>query len=363
MLTRRAILGFLLLAAAPARLAAQARPGLPAEVVQQIEQAVTAEMSKWRVPAVSVAVATGGELRYSRGFGMSDLENFVPAKAATVYRLGSISKPITAVAAMQLVERGKLDLDAPVQKYVPSFPAKPWPLTSRHLLGHLGGIRHYRGDQEFGSTKTYPNLLETLKIFQDDPLLSEPGTKYSYTTYGFSLLGAVVESASGMRFVDYLKENIFKPAGMSTMGPDEVSRITPNRARGYHRTTAGEIENCGLADTSNKIPGGGLSSSVEDLVKFAIAVQRGVLLRKETVERMFTRQKTRDGQLVNYGLGWFVREQEGRKTVTHGGSQQGTATNLYLSPADGPLVAVMTNLDGWSGPAALTEQIAKVVLR
>ncbi len=352
--------GFVCVGLAP--LPAQRPPALPAATVGEIEKAVTSHMSRYNIPGLSVAVGTGNQLRWSNGFGMADLENFVPAKASTVYRLGSISKPITAVAVMQLAERGKLDLDATVQKYVPSFPQKQWPITVRQVLAHMSGIRHYKDDAEVGSTRHYTDMLEPLKIFQDDPLLFEPGARYSYTTYGFNLLGAVVEGVADKKFVDYIRENIFQPAGMDTIGQDHHYRIIPNRARGYRKGPGGEIQNCDLADTSNKIPGGGMSSTAADLAKLAIAVNTGVLLKKETVEQMWTRQKTRSGQMVDYGLGWGVLEGGGRKTVGHGGSQQGVNTFMLLSPAEGVVAAVMCNLEG-ARPNLLAEEILKILLK
>ncbi|MGH9672891.1 MAG: serine hydrolase domain-containing protein, partial [Bryobacteraceae bacterium] len=298
------------------------------------------------IPMITAAVATGGELRWANGYGLSDVENNVPAKAATVHRLGSISKPITAVAALQLYESGRLDLDAPVQKYVPGFPLKPWPITSRQLLGHLGGIRHYNGEDEVNSTRHYRNLIDPLAIFQRDALVAEPGTRYNYTTYGYVLLGAVVEAASGARFMDYLRERVFLPAAMDRIRDDHPFALIPNRARGYRRYATGQLENCALADTSNKIPGGGLCSTTEDLVKFALAVRRGTLLKPETVEMMFTRQKLRDGTETPYGLGWNVPAVEGgRRIVMHGGGQQGTSTVLAMLPREGAAVALMCNLE------------------
>ncbi|MBI1788385.1 MAG: beta-lactamase family protein, partial [Acidobacteria bacterium] len=160
---------------------------LPAEKTRQIQQAVATEMAKHSIPGVSVAMASSSGLAWTAGFGMADLENFVPVTPSTVIRLGSISKPITAVAVMQLVEQGRIELDAPIQRYVPSFPEKPWPVTVRQLLGHLGGVRHYSGLPEVDSTRHYTELAAAFHVFRDDPLLAEPGTKYSYTTYGFNL--------------------------------------------------------------------------------------------------------------------------------------------------------------------------------
>jgi CubicO group peptidase (beta-lactamase class C family) len=335
----------LLLLLAAGQAAAQERSGLPPAVLEKIERLITEEMARQRIPGLSVAVATDFEVRWSNGYGFSDLENFVPAKASTVYRLASISKPITAVAALQLAEKGRLDLDAPIRKYVPGFPEKKWPVTARLLLGHLGGVRHYKGD-EIASTRRYESLTDALAIFQADPLLHEPGTKYVYTTYGFNLLGAAVEGASGMRFMDYLRERIFQPAGMEHIRDDDAYTLIPNRAQGYRKTAAGELQNSILADVSNKIPGGGLCSTAEDLARFAVAVQKGTLLARESAELMFTRQKTRDGRRTSYGLGWGVSERDGRREIAHGGGQPRVATYLYMLPDERCAVALMCNLEG-----------------
>jgi CubicO group peptidase (beta-lactamase class C family) len=336
--------------------------GLAADKVRDIEKAVSEEMGKQQAPGLSVAVAQDLRLAWSGGFGMADLENSVPARSSTVYRLGSISKPITAVAVMQLAERDRLDLDAPIQKYVPSFPEKPWPITARLLLAHLSGIRHYRDPAEITSTQHYIDLLEPLKIFAADPLLFEPGTKYLYSTYGYVLLGAAVEGASGMKFLDYLRQNIFVPAGMERIRDDSVHDIIPQRARGYRKMPWGEIQNCALVDTSNKIPGGGLVSTAEDLVKFAITLNKGALLKRASVEQMFTLQNTKDGKPAPYGLGWRIQELAGKKWVGHEGSQPGTSTFLLMLPADGFVVAILANLEGLNlGPLAL--RVAQAVLR
>jgi serine beta-lactamase-like protein LACTB len=313
---------------------------------EEIHRAVRRAMERARIPGLTVALATESGRIWSHGYGLADVENAVPATPQTVYRLGSISKPITAVAALQLAERGRLDLDAPVQTYVPEFPQKPWPITSRQLLGHLGGIRHYKNLEEINSTRHYEDLLAPLAIFQDDPLVAEPGTKFSYTTYGYVLLGAVVEKASGRRFLDYLRENIFQPAGMERIQADSVHAIIPHRARGYRISKEGRLENCDLADTSNKIPGGGLSSTASDLVRFALAVRDGKLLQPATVEVMFTRQRLKDGGRTNYGLGWNLLEVKGVEHVLHGGGQQGVATMLLMERRRPLVVAVMSNLEG-----------------
>jgi serine beta-lactamase-like protein LACTB len=347
---------------------AQPAGGLSAEAVEAIERAITAEMAQKTIPGISVAVVRDHRLVWSNGYGYSDLENHVPAKASTVYRLGSISKPITAVAALQLVEQGKLDLDAPVQEYVPTFPRKPWPVTPRHLLTHTGGIRHYRGD-EISITKQYNTLTEGLAIFADDSLLYQPGTRYSYSTYGYNLLGVAVEGASGMTFLEYLRTHIFRPAGMDRIRDDHVFDLIPNRAYGYWKNDRGELKNSGLANTSYKIPGGGLCSTVDDLAKFVVALHTHRLLEPETTQQMFSAQSlnkdariqtSRSDPMLSYGFGWAVNERNGMNEVYHSGGQQRVNTMLYMLPERKVAVAILSNLEG-AGLLNLARTIADIV--
>lgn len=174
---------------------------LSREKILAIEKLISSKMSKESIPGLSMAIAKDGKIIWSNGYGTADLENFVPAKATTAYRSASVGKPITAIAVMQLAEKQKLDLDAPVWKYCTAFPPKKWILTSRHLLAHTGGIRHYGGtnaEAELYSTKHYSSVVESLSVFKNDPLEFEPGTDYLYSSYGYNTLGCVIEGASGM---------------------------------------------------------------------------------------------------------------------------------------------------------------------
>lgn len=356
----------LLLFAAARAQAQQAAPqqaaALPAEKVKEIEALVGAEMAKQKIPGLTVAVVSDRRVRWSSGFGVQDIENNVAAKPATVYRLGSISKPITAVAVMQLFERGRLDLDAPVQKYCPAFPVKQWPVTTRQVLGHLAGIRHYKSDEEFNSTRFYASINEGLSMFKDDPLLFEPGTKYNYTTHGYSVLGCVVEGASGQSFADFVVENVFKPAAMEHIRVDSVADIIPNRAQGYRITDKGVLTNSPLADNSYKVPGGGFVSTAEDLARFAVALQTFKLLKRETLELMYAPQKLKDGKETAYGLGWGVGSRNGQRTVGHSGGQQRISTFLHMQPDRGLAVVIMSNLEG-ARLGDLAQHIGDLVLK
>jgi CubicO group peptidase (beta-lactamase class C family) len=311
--------------------------------VDAIEAAISAEMSQQGIPGLSIAIGQGGQVRFTSGYGLADLENDVPAKAATVYRLASVSKPMTAVAVLQLVERGLLDLDAPIQKYVASFPEKAWPVTARLLLGHLGGVRHYR-DEEPTNTRPYGSATEGLALFKDDPLVVEPGTRFFYSTYGYSLLGAAIEGVTGKPFIEALRDGVLGPAGMVSTRVDEVAALIPNRAQGYVRLPSGEVRNAALADVSNKVPGGGLCSTAADVARFAMALSGGTLLKKETLALMLTSMKTRDGRSTSYGLGLNVSGPGRRREAWHTGGQERVTTVLYLQPDSGLVVVLLSNL-------------------
>ncbi|MEP7363342.1 MAG: serine hydrolase domain-containing protein [Acidobacteriota bacterium] len=343
----------LLLALAALPLCAQLSP----DTVGEIDRLTAAQMTKDSIPGLSIAVAVNGELRWQQGYGLQDLENNVPATAQTVYRLGSVSKPITAVAAMQMWEQGRLDLNAPIQRYVPSFPLKPQgPITVGLLLAHLGGIRHYRGDDELDTVRHYGDILDALPIFQNDPLVAEPGTKYSYSTYGYNLAGAAVQAVSGQRFKDYVQQRICLPAGMTTLRDDDRWEIVPHRTRFYAKRADGTVFNSGYTDTSNKIPGGGMIAAPADLVKFALAVRSGTLLKTATLDVMWAPQRLKNGRVSSYGYGWDLIEKNGHKLVGHSGGQQGCSTMLLMDLATGNVVAVMANMDQ-VGARALAEGI------
>jgi serine beta-lactamase-like protein LACTB, mitochondrial len=331
----------------------------------QIEKSVAAFIAANSVPGISVAVVENGKPSWSAGFGMSDLEDSARVTSSTLFRLGSISKPITAVAVLQLYERGKLDLDAPVQKYCPAFPQKDSPITSRQLLGHLAGIRHYnqdgKGDVPEDSARHFATMEESLQLFASDPLLSKPGTEFHYSTYGYTLLGCVLEGAAGQKYVDFVRENVFRPAGMDHTQPDDYFAIVPHRTRWYHRDKGGVVRNAGVLDSSYKIPGGGLISSADDMANFEAAILNGKLLRPETQQAMLTRQRVANGNVSNYGLGWGVDDKFGLHVVGHNGGQQGTSTAIILVPQKSAGVVVLANMDQLDVDA-LAESLLKITL-
>ena len=323
----------------------QARQNLYAEAVENANR----QSKEWiarGIPGLALAVAIDGKIVYSEGFGYADLEQRVPVWPTTKFRIGSISKPLTAVGLMELVQAGKVDLDAPVQKYVPSFPDKGATITVRMIAGHLGGIRHYKND-EFHIQKHYDSALEALTVFENDPLVSPPGAKFNYSSYGFNLVSAVIESVSGEQFVSYIQNRVSTPLGLAHTTADENKQIVEERARFYELPKGGTTENAPYVDNSYKWAGGGFLSTAEDLTRLGSAVLQPGLLDAQSLETMLTPQKTTAGEATGYGIGWGIRKSESGKLIyEHSGGAVGGTSQLVVYPESRVVVAVTANLTG-----------------
>jgi serine beta-lactamase-like protein LACTB len=335
---------------------------VPAAVGDRIDAVVAAEQARQKIPGLSIAAAFQNRMVYSKGYGMADLEHGVQVKATTAFRTASIAKSVTATGVMTLVEAGKLDLDRPVRTYCPAWPEKHPIITPRQILGHLAGIRHYAKPGESSGTSHFFTITDSLALFKNDDLLHAPGTKYVYSTYGYSVLACAIEGASGVSFEQFMRERVFVPAAMSRTRLDRIYEIIPDRAAGYQVLTeaafkqlppsiasfakVGGVYNAGLHDTSMKVAGGGLVSTAEDLVHFGIALNTGKLLKKDTVEQMWTEGKLTDGTGTGYGLGFGVfPAQEGIRRLSHSGNQAGAASFLVILPEVGVTYAIMSNLE------------------
>jgi CubicO group peptidase (beta-lactamase class C family) len=360
---------------APTRAQPQ-QAGLSAAAIAEIDTFIRTEQTAAKVPGMSLAIAFHHQFVYSKGFGFADLEQQAPATAETVFRTASIAKPITATAVMKLVERGRLDLDAPIQKYCAAFPIKQWPVTARLILAHLAGIRHYKPGESGGKTH-YFSIEDSLALFRDDPLLHQPGTKYFYSTFGYSVLGCAIEHASGMSYEEFMRKEVWAPAGMTRTRLDRIWDIVPDRARGYYLLSeadlksvpaaaramvkSGDVINAPLHDTSMKIPGGGLLSTSEDLVRFGIALQTGTLVKKETLELMWTEGRTTSGEATGYGFGWGVQPpQEGLRRISHSGNQIGASGGIIIIPEVQLTYVVLTNLEDVDIPK-FTRGVAQIL--
>lgn len=301
------------------------------------------QIQRDRIPGMSIGFIKD-DFIWTTGFGFADLENSVPAAPESSYRLASITKTITALGVLQLVEAGKIVLDDEVQTYVPYFPRKRWPVTVRQLLGHLGGISHYRDPEKEQHFKYHKSTREALAVFQDFNLIAKPGTRYVYSSYGYNLLGAVIEGASGQSYGDYIRDHIFAPLDMGSSRMDSPVDLIPHRVKGY-RLLAGKIGHSEFVDVSSRFAGGGTRSSIIDLLKYAKAIIAGNLLQKQTWRTMFTSMATQGGYLTGYGMGWRVGSLKGHFQVSHSGSQPETRTALLILPVEKFAVAVAVNLE------------------
>jgi CubicO group peptidase (beta-lactamase class C family) len=327
--------------------------------LREFEAFAAAEMKAQQMPGLSVAVMKGDFL-WSKGFGWADVENRVPASAESSYRMASVTKPMTAVAVLELVEQGKIDLDAEVQKYVPDFPRKNYPITVRQLLAHQGGISHYKDYDVEGHFKDPKNTREALAVFKDFDLIAEPGTRYSYSSYGYNLLGAVIEGASGKPYGDFMREFVWKPLGMEATRMDDPRAVIPNRVRGYTLEN-GKLRNSEYVDISSRFAAGGTRSTVLDLIRFVQELEAGKVLDAKTRELMWTDVITRDGTAPRYALGWGVVPAAGRFEVSHGGSQQETRTHLLYIPRAQFAIALASNFED-ANLNAFAERLALLFL-
>ncbi|MBI4540831.1 MAG: beta-lactamase family protein [Gemmatimonadetes bacterium] len=333
------------------------------EAIARARKLVEQYMGEERMPGLQVSVAAGGAIVWSEGFGLADLEQMVAVTPITKFQSGSIGKSHTAVGLALLHEQGKLDWDAPVQKYVPYFPDKGHPITIRQLAGHLSGIRHYRSYRDFITYTRYPTYRDGLDEFKDDPLLFEPGTRYSYSSYGYNLLGVVIEEITGQEYMSFMRQHVLGPLGMRDTDAMYWNSIIPYRARLYERPSMAtpnsykvgfadprlknteELINAPYTDISHKTPSGGFVGTTDDLVRFASALLQPGILKAETLKLLFTSQRTKSGQETGYGMGWNIgKDDEGRRIYSHGGGPVGATAHLLVYPDEKVVVAVMVNL-------------------
>ncbi len=331
-----------------------------ASLTVAVDTAMRDEMKQQELVGLAVGVIQNGRVEYLKGYGWADREKQTPVTRQTLFRWASISKSLTGVTAMQLWERGQLELGADVRRYVPEFPAKPAPISVRHLLCHQGGIVHYSNGpvvvtvRGYKQANPFESVVLALDTFKRSPVVNAPGEKYAYTTHGFILLSAAVERAGKQKFALQVRDRIAKPLGMTTLQPDYQWVRIPNRAVGY-RKQDGKVVVSTDTDVSWKLAGGGFISNIDDLAKFANGLLNHRLVKPTTRAKMWTQQKTNDDQLTGYGLGFSFKQYEkgelsswkaGRTAVVlvgHSGAQEKTRTYMILWPAKKMAVVVMTN--------------------
>jgi CubicO group peptidase (beta-lactamase class C family) len=363
---RLLVLSISLLVVWPAQ--AQDRPFVHAA---KFDAALLSEVKKQDIVGVAVVVIDQGKVVWWKGYGYADREQRVPVDPQkTQFRWASISKSVTAIAAMQLVEKGLLDLDADVRTYVPEFPDKGVKITTRQLLCHQGGIVHY-GNGPVVETKTkytkphpFADVVVALDKFKDSPLVHPPGQRQDYSTHGYVLVSAIVERAGKQRFADQVQERVAKPLGMKGFQPDYQWEDITGRAAGYFRSQK-DIKrrpDSAADDVSWKLGGGGFTSTATDLAAFALGLLQTKLVSKATQEKMWTPAKPVDPTGSKpYGYGFFVLERPGGvRWVGHDGKQSKTRTAMLLEPASNRAVVMMTNSE-WVDPMRISRTLMEIM--
>lgn len=328
-------------------LSARVEQAPPSARSERLHAACTKFVAEHGVVGARVVVLENGELVFHGGFGFSDREAQRATIPDTLFRWGSISKPVAAALVLQFVEEGKLELDRDVRGYASELASLSAPITLRQLLSHTSGVRHYAAGKVDNSAKQR-TTREALELFLADPLLFPPGTEHSYSTHAYTIVAHVLESVANQPFERLVRERIAK-RGAPTLDCERRREDKPARAKLYN-LEVGRVALLQLVaeDNSWKYAGGGLESTALDLARFGQLMLDDELVTRASRDQMWTPLKLADGSTRDYGLGWRLAPARG--VVRHSGSQQGCNTELLLDPARRRVVAVMMNTQGGGAP-------------
>ena len=312
-------------------------------------------------PGAAALVARKGRILYAKAFGMANMELGVPMQVGSVFKIGSITKQFTAVAILQLVEKGKIHLEDEITKFIPDYPTRGTRITIEHLLTHTSGIRNYatiRDTTGRGALDFTPR--EMVDYFKNEPMRFEPGTKWEYSNSGYVLLGAILEQVTGKSYGDYLEENIFKPVGMSHSYYAGDKGLVMNRADGYAKNDRGFVHVPYLSMTQ-PYAAGSILSTVEDLFRWNRALLSGRLVGKEMLAKAWSRYKLADGTETNYGYGWRLGFIQESPSLWHGGLINGFITMALYLPTEDVFVAVFSNSQN-NSPEDVTARLAALAI-
>jgi D-alanyl-D-alanine carboxypeptidase len=309
-----------------------------------IDECVNREMESQRIPGLSLAVVRAGKLLQAKGYGKASLELDAPATASTLYGLGSISKQFTATAIMLLVEAGNLNLDDRLTNYFGWLPPEWSEVTVRHLLTHTSGIAHEDWKGGIVEFDRFEHVQEEVVKTAFKPMLAKPGEKYLYSNMGYRLLGMLIEKVSGQSYWDFLEQRIFRVVGMEVTRNSDPKTVIPHRARGYG-ISDGKHVNREPVTASSAFSQGALISSVLDMVKWDSALNSERLLKKASLNEMWSPVHLNDGTTYNYGFGWYLRPVPSHRTVAHGGGLPGFSTFIWRFIDDKLTVIVLSNCE------------------
>jgi CubicO group peptidase (beta-lactamase class C family) len=322
----------------------------------EVDHAVNHIMQQYKMPGAAIAVMREGKIVRAQGYGLANVELNVPVHPETIFQSGSMGKEFTATAIMMLVEEGKIALDDKITRYFPDSPATWNDITIRRLLTHTSGIKNYsQHDINFRLDYSEDDLLKKAQSF---PLDFTPGDKWSYSNTGYVVLGVLIHKVTGEFYGDFLQERIFHPLGMTSTRIMSEADIIPNRSSGY-RLVKGQLKNQEyVSPTLNTTADGSLYFTVLDLAKWDAALYTEKLLKRSSLDQMWTPVQLNNGKTYDYGFGWFLNQIRGHKIIEHGGAWQGFTTHISRYVDDKLTVVTLSNLDSAHSHA---EEMAHVV--
>jgi CubicO group peptidase (beta-lactamase class C family) len=325
-----------------------------AEIVKNVEAYLKQKIAADKFSG-AVLIAKDNVPIFKKAYGLANRASNIQNRTDTKFNLGSMNKMFTAVGIAQLAEQGKLSFDDRISKHLPDYPNKAVAekVTIHHLLTHTSGLGDYFGKKfEEASRAKFRTVQDYFPLFVNDPLAFEPGQKWEYSNAGFIVLGAIIEKVSGQSYFDYVKEHIYRPAGMENTDAYEMDVDTPNLAIGYTNRVPREMSANGQRRNNLFMqpikggPAGGGYSTVDDLLRFATALLRNKLLSQKYTEILLTGKiSTPRRENEKYAYGFFEETVNGQRRVGHGGAFAGTNSELYIYPSTGYTVAVMSNYD------------------
>ena len=341
------------------------------EAVERGRQIVREFMAEQNLPGLSVAVGINGDLVWAEGFGWANLEQHVPVRPETRFRIGHASVALTSAAAGVLIEQGRLTLDDEIQLYVPEYPKKQWPVTVRQVMGNLAGMRTDGGDEGPLFSQHCERPIDGVQRIAEYSLLFEPGTQYRFSSFGWIVMSAAIEAAAKEPFLTFMQKQIFEPLRMDDTMPDASIQPIEHQATSYFPKFAGDPRygNDLMRDLDYTCYAGASAflSTPSDLVRFAMAVNTGKLLQPATVELLQTSQRTTSGQETGYGLGWDLETVtlagQPTRSVGHDGEVLGGIAGSLMTFRDrGIAVSVLSNTSYADTPAAALK-IAELFVR
>jgi serine beta-lactamase-like protein LACTB len=333
----------------------QFESGFEQEIVKA-QQLIQQGLSDLGSPGISIAVGIKGKKVWAAGYGLADVENKKPITLGSQFRIGSTSKAVTSLALGKLLEQSLLKLDDRIEVYLPDLPKALHGITIRQLASHQSGIRSYGTCSclpmsEYHSNDTYTSVSDALEVFINDELHYQTGSKFSYSSYNYTLLSAVMEKAAKQPFLDLMNNQVFKPLHMNLTAADAKNVNIPNQVN-FYNVGQGHYQLSYDVDNSNKWAGGGFLSTPSDLVQMTNQLLSGKYLQHNTLSTLFEPQKLDNGKVnqQNYALGW--RHSITKKTLAgkhnvhyihHGGTAAGSSSLLIMFPEYELVVSVLIN--------------------